>query len=155
MSEKTRLTPQLADATYTYSLVIESTHECKVHGPYGSKTARMKGMCGGPRCTNMLIFRESSWAMVVTNCQFLLSLAKIQKFIRALTLWESGSENVLKNEKENEKENLYKTKKPPPLREGPNETIEKSWTCVNFLYFIKYWIREWMSNLSTLKSIIQ
>ncbi len=29
--------PKLADATYAYTLeVIESTHEYKVHGPYGS-----------------------------------------------------------------------------------------------------------------------
>ncbi len=35
MSEKTREVPQLADATYANTLVIESTHEYKVHGPYG------------------------------------------------------------------------------------------------------------------------
>ena len=33
MAEKTRLTPQLADATYAHTLVIKSTHEYKVHGP--------------------------------------------------------------------------------------------------------------------------
>ncbi len=32
MSEKTRLTPQLADTTYAHTLVIKSTHEYKVHG---------------------------------------------------------------------------------------------------------------------------
>ncbi len=36
MSEKTKEVPQLADATYAHTLVIKSTHECKVHGPYGS-----------------------------------------------------------------------------------------------------------------------
>ena len=38
MSEKTRAVSQLADATYagTLSLATESTHEYKVHGPYGS-----------------------------------------------------------------------------------------------------------------------
>ncbi len=36
MSEKTRLTPQLADTTYAHTLVIKSTHEYKAHGPYGS-----------------------------------------------------------------------------------------------------------------------
>ncbi len=40
MSEKTRLTPQLADATYAHTLVIKSTHEYKVHGPYGSNMER-------------------------------------------------------------------------------------------------------------------
>ena len=33
MSEKTREMPQLADATYAHTLVIESTGECKVHWP--------------------------------------------------------------------------------------------------------------------------
>ena len=37
MSEKTREVPQLANPTYANTLVIESTHEYKVHGPYGSK----------------------------------------------------------------------------------------------------------------------
>ncbi len=36
MFEKTRQVPLLADATYAHTLVIESTHEYKVHGPYGS-----------------------------------------------------------------------------------------------------------------------
>ncbi len=36
MSEKTREVPQLADTTYAHTLVIKSTHEYKVHGPYGS-----------------------------------------------------------------------------------------------------------------------
>ncbi len=36
MSEKTRLTAQLADTTYAHTLVIKSPHEYKVHGPYGS-----------------------------------------------------------------------------------------------------------------------
>ena len=36
MSEKPREVPKLADATYAHNLVIESTHEYKVHGPYGS-----------------------------------------------------------------------------------------------------------------------
>ncbi len=36
MSEKTREVPQFADATYAHTLVIESTHEYKVHGPDGS-----------------------------------------------------------------------------------------------------------------------
>ncbi len=35
MSEKTKEVPQLADATYAHTLVIKSTHEYKVHGPYG------------------------------------------------------------------------------------------------------------------------
>ncbi len=34
MSEKTREVPQLADTTYANTLVIESTHEYNVHGPY-------------------------------------------------------------------------------------------------------------------------
>ncbi len=34
MSEKTREVPQLADTTYAHTLVIKSTHEYKVHGPY-------------------------------------------------------------------------------------------------------------------------
>ncbi len=34
MSEKTWEVPQLAGATYALTLVIESTHEYKVHGPY-------------------------------------------------------------------------------------------------------------------------
>ena len=36
MSEKTRLVPQFPDETFTHTLVIESAHEYKVHGPYGS-----------------------------------------------------------------------------------------------------------------------
>ncbi len=36
MWEKTKEVPQLADATYAHTLVIKSTHEYKVHGPYGS-----------------------------------------------------------------------------------------------------------------------
>ena len=36
MSEKTREVPQLADTTYAHTLVIKSTHEYKVLGPYGS-----------------------------------------------------------------------------------------------------------------------
>ncbi len=36
MSEKTREVPQLADTTYAHTLVIKSTHEYKVHVPYGS-----------------------------------------------------------------------------------------------------------------------
>ncbi len=36
MLEKTKEVPQLADATYAHTLVIESAHEYKVHGPYGS-----------------------------------------------------------------------------------------------------------------------
>ncbi len=36
MSEKTKEVPQLADATYAHTLVIKSTHEYKVYGPYGS-----------------------------------------------------------------------------------------------------------------------
>ncbi len=36
MSEKTKEVPQLADATFAHTLVIKSTHEYKVHGPYGS-----------------------------------------------------------------------------------------------------------------------
>ena len=36
MSEKTKEVPQLDDATYAHTLVIESTHEYKFHGPYGS-----------------------------------------------------------------------------------------------------------------------
>ncbi len=36
MSERTRLVPQLANLTCTHTLVIESTHECMVHGPCGS-----------------------------------------------------------------------------------------------------------------------
>ncbi len=35
MSEKTKEVPRLADATYAHTLVIKSTHEYKVHGPYG------------------------------------------------------------------------------------------------------------------------
>ncbi len=35
MTEKTRL----ADTSYAHTLVIESTHEYKVHGPYGSNFA--------------------------------------------------------------------------------------------------------------------
>ncbi len=34
MSEKTREVPQLADATYAHTLVIQGTHEYKVHGPF-------------------------------------------------------------------------------------------------------------------------
>ncbi len=34
MLEKTRQVPKLADATYAHTLVIESTQEYKVHGPY-------------------------------------------------------------------------------------------------------------------------
>ena len=37
MSERTRLVPQLADLTSTHTLVIESTHEYKLYGPYGWK----------------------------------------------------------------------------------------------------------------------
>ncbi len=36
MSEKTREVPKLADITYAHALFIESTHEYKVDGPYGS-----------------------------------------------------------------------------------------------------------------------
>ncbi len=36
MSEKTKVVTQLADSTYSNTLVIKSTHEYKVHGPYGS-----------------------------------------------------------------------------------------------------------------------
>ncbi len=36
MSDGTKLVPQLAELTYIHTLVIESTHEYKVHGPYGS-----------------------------------------------------------------------------------------------------------------------
>ncbi len=36
MSEKTREVSKLADAIYAHTLVIESTREYKVHGPYGS-----------------------------------------------------------------------------------------------------------------------
>ena len=36
MSERTGLVPQLANLTYTHTLVIESTHERKVHEPCGS-----------------------------------------------------------------------------------------------------------------------
>ncbi len=36
MSEKTRLVPQFADAAYAHTLVIESTHKYKVHGPVGT-----------------------------------------------------------------------------------------------------------------------
>ena len=36
MSEKTRLAPQLADTTYAHTLVIKSTHEYNVHGPFMS-----------------------------------------------------------------------------------------------------------------------
>ncbi len=36
MSEKTKEVPQLADTTYAHTLVIKSTHEYKVYGPYGS-----------------------------------------------------------------------------------------------------------------------
>ncbi len=35
MSEKTRQVPQLSDATYAHSLVIESTDKYKVNGSYG------------------------------------------------------------------------------------------------------------------------
>ena len=34
MSKKTREVSQLANATYAHTLVIKSTHEHKVHGPY-------------------------------------------------------------------------------------------------------------------------
>ena len=34
MLEKTRDVPQLADLTYAHNLVIEGTHEYKVHGPW-------------------------------------------------------------------------------------------------------------------------
>ncbi len=36
MSEETKEVPQLADTTYAHTLVIKSTYEYKVHGPYGS-----------------------------------------------------------------------------------------------------------------------
>ncbi len=36
MSEKAKEVPKLADPTYVHTLVIKSTHECMVHGPYGS-----------------------------------------------------------------------------------------------------------------------
>ncbi len=59
MSEKTREVPQFADATYAHTLVIESTHEYKVHGPYGSNfpctigaTCHLLGFFGsGPKST--------------------------------------------------------------------------------------------------------
>ncbi len=35
MSKRTRLVPQLADLTYTHTLLIESTHEYKVHMAHG------------------------------------------------------------------------------------------------------------------------
>ena len=41
MSEKTREVPQPVDATYAHTLVIESTHEYKIHEPYGSNFARL------------------------------------------------------------------------------------------------------------------
>ncbi len=40
MSEKTKEVPQGADLTYAHTLVIKSTHEYKVHGPYGTIGAR-------------------------------------------------------------------------------------------------------------------
>ncbi len=36
MSDRTREVPKLSDLTYAHTLVIESTHKYKVHGPYGS-----------------------------------------------------------------------------------------------------------------------
>ncbi len=35
-SDRITVVPKLADLTYTHTLVIKSTHEYKVHGPYGS-----------------------------------------------------------------------------------------------------------------------
>ncbi len=35
-SERITVVPKLADLTYAHTLVIKSTHEYKVHGPYGS-----------------------------------------------------------------------------------------------------------------------
>ncbi len=46
MSEKTKEVPRLADATYAHTLVIKSTHESKVHGPYGMESSNH--MAHGP-----------------------------------------------------------------------------------------------------------
>ncbi len=58
MSEKTRQVAQLADTTCAHTLVIKSTHEYKVHGPYGSDfpcTIGARGPLGfrgsGPKST--------------------------------------------------------------------------------------------------------
>ncbi len=42
MSEKTKEVPQLTDATYAHTLIIKSTHEYRVHGPYGSNYGTWK-----------------------------------------------------------------------------------------------------------------
>ena len=34
MSDRTREVPKLLDLTYAHTLVIESTHKYKVHGPW-------------------------------------------------------------------------------------------------------------------------
>ncbi len=47
MSEKTREVPQLADTTYAHTLVIESTYEYKVHGPYTFDKQSMSIGCVG------------------------------------------------------------------------------------------------------------
>ncbi len=49
MSEKTKEVSQLADTTYAHTLVIKSTHEYKVHGPYGSNFPCTIGARASPR----------------------------------------------------------------------------------------------------------
>ena len=67
MSEKTKEVPQLADATYAHTLVIKSTHEYKVHGPYGSNFPCTIGATG----PLMFLHRKMAlWIMLMTDHSF-------------------------------------------------------------------------------------